>query len=1381
MKKLAFKSIRSNLTFWFILLGLTPLFFGIGITYKQQVRSIKQEAFDKLVAIRDLKVKELEHWLTERSGDLKIISYDNEFADLEKMIFKADKDQNNLKAYGKIRRLLNRYYRNYDVYNELFIINPRTGVVEISTHQNSQGMDKSHDTYFTTPMERRGLFIKDIHYSKTSASHTMTFSIPIFCSQHDPQHILGILVARLDLKNSLYALLQDRIGLGQTGETLIVNKDLNALNELRWQANAPLNFEIQAAPAVSASQGKTGIIESMDYRGENVLAAYAYIPRAGWGFVAKQDLAELYAPIHAMVVNLIVLIFVALMAILVVSFFTARAFASPVIEMAVIAEKMKKGDFSARNQISGSDELAALGETFNTMAESMESMVELQEINEDITETIIAVNDLLAFRTALLKKLVEVTNSELGAYFLLNKHTGMFEPFFSLGVTPGELKPFDASALEGELGMVAEARKITRITDIPDESIFKFRTFTGTVMPKEIISIPIVIDNVVLGIVSLASIKPYPNKIFDILKQPWALGLPTVFSNLMANEEMVRLAGELQEANQGLQAQTEELQSQSEELQSQSEELQQTAAELQEQNQELQSQRLQVEEANRLKSEFLSNMSHELRTPLNSVMALSRVLLMQAKDKLSVEESNYLEIIERNGKNLLSLINDILDLSKIEAGRMDVNPKLFPVGSTIETIMERLEPLAEDKGIELDQKIPENYPQIESDENRVHQILQNLIGNAVKFTEQGHVMVSARRDAENIYIRVADTGIGISKKEMPHIFEEFRQVDGSSSRPYEGTGLGLTIAYKAVKMLGGNLAVESTLGKGSTFDLTLPVRWQGLAPVSELTLFRPFEGIVPVQKTVLVVDDEPETLTLIASYLSGEGYNTIRAASGEEAVKLAQRHRPFAITLDILMPEMDGWEVLQQLKQGPATKDIPVIIVSLSDDKSTGMALGAVGYVSKPVNRDLLISEINRIGGPSPYTIVIADDNESERNQMARAIEMEGMQAIAARDGRACMALLKESVPDVLVLDLVMPEKDGFEVLENVRTNPKTKALPVVVVTAKDLTLEEKEKLNGNASSILSKSDISPAVMLEEIKNIFADLERREKGSMERGREVTDRILLVEDSEAAVIQVKTVLEDAGYVVDVARGGQEALDYMSRIIPGGIILDLMMPEVDGFQVLNKMRSTEATARVPVLVLTARDLTPEDLSKLSSNNVQQLIQKGDVDRERLLFKIGLMLGMAQVTKLETGKPVAEQQETRIPQPERGAGKRVTGNGISATILVVEDNFDNMTTVKAVLQNKYNILEARDGEEGLEKIRTERPDLVLLDMSLPGMDGYTVAGKAKRDQNIGHIPVIALTARAMKGDREEIIKAGCDDYIAKPIDAELILQKVNDWLNR
>ncbi|MFK5952882.1 MAG: response regulator, partial [Desulfobacterium sp.] len=817
--------------------------------------------------------------------------------------------------------------------------------------------------------------------------------------------------------------------------------------------------------------------------------------------------------------------------------------------------------------------------------------------------------------------------------------------------------------------------------------------------------------------------------------------------------------------------------------------------ELQEQNLELGAQRVQVEEANRLKSEFLSNMSHELRTPLNSVMALSRVLVMQAREKLSDEEINYLEIIERNGKNLLALINDILDLSKIEAGRMEVSPKPFQISSTIDTIMERLTPLAREKGIELHMTLPDALPQVNSDENRVHQILQNLISNAVKFTQQGKVSISMEQAGQTIHLMVSDTGIGISKNHLPHIFEEFRQVDGTSSRSYEGTGLGLAIASKAAEMLGGNIDVRSTLGQGSTFTLTLPLvyRESTPAPLPEPLAIQPLAETQPTRKTILVVDDEPKSLTMISNYLSREGYNIITATSGQEALQLAQSHRPFAITLDVIMPEMDGFEVLQHLKQTTETKDIPVIMVSMSNDRATGMALGAVGYISKPVNRDLLIAEINSLCGPWAHSILIVEDNEIELKEMARKIEQEGMQAIQAQNGKICMEILQRHKPDALVLDLIMPEMNGFEVLEKIRSNPDTRNLPVIVVTAKSLSMEEKQILSGKASLILEKSEMTSTALLNLIKKILTTIES--PGNTLKTVENRNRLLLVEDNDAAIIQVEMFLKGQGYIVDVARGGQEALDYMLKTIPDGIIMDLMMPEIDGFQVLEKMRGTQATANTPVLILTARDLTPEDLSNLSANNVQQLVQKGDIDPQGLLSKIQTMLGKSPVMDNQSSKahtqpsppksaPRDLESTPHEDEPQHNGADPAPGkeNTIQrSSVLIVEDNPDNMITLKAILQNQYTLLQAIDGKKGLQMALTTQPDLILLDMSLPEMDGFSVVKRIKEDPEAAHIPVIALTAHAMKGDREKTILAGCDDYLSKPIDPEKIMILINKWLEK
>ena len=1234
-----FKSVRRRFSFWLLLVALIPLAITSAIMSWQRVGDIKQREFSKLVAIRDLKVDEVNRWIDERLGDIRTISQDPEIRMLEEALKDTGGSDIEEETVDNARNLLKRYVNNYVDYAEIFILNPRSGRVEISTDSKSQGEDNSDYPFFKVPLKTGTVFIQNIYYSKMLKGPSMAFSIPIR-GLADSRQTTGILVTRINLKRSLYALLLNRTGMGETGETLIVNEDVTALNELRWHDNAPLRLKIPAQPAILAAEGRTGIIEATDYRGVPVLAAFTHIPRTRWGFVAKQDLSEVYAPIHDMLRDMAILFVLAAAVVYGISVFLARNMAEPLGQMTDVSKRIEAGDLSARNRITGRDEVAFLARAINRMTASLELQAELRQINDEITQTLVDAKDLPEFRTGILKKLVAVTGSQMGAYFILNRETGTFEPFMSMGIAHDLLKPFDVAALEGQMGTILETRKITKITDIPKDSVFLFRTFTGTLKPREIISIPIVIDKVVSGIVTLASIKPYPQKVHEIMVQPWTNSFGTALSNMRANEETARLASELSEANQNLQAQAEELQSQAEELQ-------QTSEELQEQNTELEAQSRQVEEANRLKSEFLSNMSHELRTPLNSVMALSRVLMMQTREKLSEEEWHYLEIILRNGKNLLSLINDILDLSKIEAGKMDVTPKIFSLSDLIETVMERLEPVANEKGIGIHGEIPRDLPRIESDEIRVHQALQNIMGNAVKFTQQGEVKVSARFDDVLVHVEIADTGIGISPDDLPHIFDEFRQVDGTTARSYEGTGLGLAIAYKGARMLGGDLSVKSTPGEGSTFTLTLPIRWQGLIMPAVETFPKTDAAAEPSQRTILVVDDEPRALTLISNYLSKEGYRVLTATSGKEALSIARKHRPFAITLDIIMPEMDGWEVLQALKNHPETSGIPVIIISVSDDRETGVALGAVGFINKPVDREHLISEIHRIDGIAPRTILVAEDNSMERLDIARMISEAGMRTVLAENGRECMERLRESPPDVLVLDLVMPEMDGFQVLEQIQGDPLTRPLPVIVVTAKDLTEKEREKLSGNVSTVLAKSDTTSKTLLQELRKLLTRIERKDRRKNSR---FPGRILLVEDNEAAVIQVKTVLEGAGHMVDVVRDGQAAIDYLVRLIPDGIILDLMMPGVDGFEVLENIRRRDATSHIPVLILTAKDLTPKDLSRLSSNNIQQLIHKGDVDREGLLRKTAIMLGSGSINGERRKKSNQKRLQPNMKCPKK-----------------------------------------------------------------------------------------------------------------------------------
>ncbi|MCB1190109.1 MAG: hypothetical protein H7A23_14390 [Leptospiraceae bacterium] len=595
MKKLKIKKLKTKLMLAFSVIPIFFLLVTILIIYKNDSESIRKKEFNKLIAIRDLKVYELKNWMEERMNDIKILSLDRE-------IKKIGNPYISLETSQRINEILQRYVENYHLsYNEIFILNSSTGVVMFSTQKESVGNDESQNLYYTETLRTKKIYIKDVHYSKKLGKPSLTISIPVFSKKNGSQ-IIGVLVTCIDLEHSLYELLFNRTGMGETGETLIVNKDVIALSELRWHKNAPLKLKIKAKPAVNSAKGNTGILETPDYRGELVLAAYTYVPIPGWGFVAKQDLKEVYEPIAKMIQNFVI-IFI---------------FTSIIIYFI--------------------------------------------------------------------------------AHFL--------------------------------------AEEISR---------------------------PIISDT---------------------------------------NEKLIIQTNELK-------AQTKKLQEQSQKFQNQ--------------NILLEAQRKKIEEVNQLKSQFLSNISHELRTPLNSVLTLSQVLLLQLRDRITNEESNYLKIIERNGNQLLSLINNILDLSKIESGKMDMVLEEISLKSLINRIVEAIEPIALQKGIGIKVNIDQNIPTVHTDAQRLSQVFQNVMSNAIKFTNEGKVEIESHYDSDWVSIAVIDTGIGIPENSLSDIFEEFRQVDGSISRQYGGTGLGLSIAKKMIELLGGNIKVKSELGKGTEFTITFPI------------------------------------------------------------------------------------------------------------------------------------------------------------------------------------------------------------------------------------------------------------------------------------------------------------------------------------------------------------------------------------------------------------------------------------------------------------------------------------------------------------------------------------------------------------------------------
>ena len=511
---------------------------------------------------------------------------------------------------------------------------------------------------------------------------------------------------------------------------------------------------------------------------------------------------------------------------------------------------------------------------------------------------------------------------------------------------------------------------------------------------------------------------------------------------------------------------------------------------IKEKNKELQNANDRLNELTRLKSQFLANMSHELRTPLNSIIGFTGIILQKIVGEINTEQEKQLNMVYDSAKHLLGLINDILDLSKIEAGRIEIIPAEFEIRGLIQTVAKMISPLSKEKGLSLQVALSEDVPAvIFHDQNRIKQVLINLLSNAVKFTPSGEIRITVQsvktkegKKPSAIEFSVADAGIGIRPEHIGDIFDEFRQIEGPLREKPVGTGLGLAISKKMVEMMGGSIRGESEYGKGSRFHFVLPVK--------EMPAPKGAPGILPQElapgmRLVLIIDDEYEAQKILKTYLKNEGYEVIQAYNFLEAMELARKYRPFAITLDMVMPGKDGWDILHALKHDPLTEAIPVICVSILDNREMGLSLGAVEYLVKPVDKDEFIRELRRLAKDRPICdILIIDDDPKAVALLSQYFqEVDDYRVRKAYGGKEGLAKVKEQGPDLIILDLMMPEVDGFEVISHLKKSEETKHIPIIIVSGKDLTREEVAYLNSKIEKIIRKGDFRKEQLLEDIIN----------------------------------------------------------------------------------------------------------------------------------------------------------------------------------------------------------------------------------------------------------------------------------------------------------
>ncbi|HTB45285.1 MAG TPA: HAMP domain-containing protein [Acetobacteraceae bacterium] len=955
--------------------------------------------------------------------------------------------------------------------------------------------------------------------------------------------------------------------------------------------------------------------------------------------------------------------------------------------IAEVATAVTKGDLTRSIQVEARGEVAELKDNINTMIDNLRLTTE-RNTEQDWLKTNLArftnmlqgQRDLATVGRMLLSELAPLINAQNGIIYLVDAEVSPGLRLLASYADAGDMgHPDTLHVGEGLIGQCAADGKRMLLTHLPDTAV-PIRSGLFKAIPTNVVVLPVLFEGQVKAVIELASAGSFGDLQMSFLEQLTA-SIGIVLNSIEATMQTEGLLKQSQQLATELQMQQRELQQTNEQLEQKAQQLAERNVEVERKNQEIEQARRAVEDkaaelalTSKYKSEFLANMSHELRTPLNSILILGQQLGDNPEGNLSSRQVEFARTIHAAGTDLLNLISDILDLSKIESGTVSVEAEEISFFNLTETVTRPFRHEAESRGLFFDVQVDPSLRTLTTDSKRLQQVLKNLLSNAFKFTEHGGVRLGIStvpgawtgghpvlKNAPTVVaFEVTDTGIGIPPEKQRIIFEAFQQADASTSRKYGGTGLGLAISRELSNLLGGEIQLRSQPGAGSSFTLYLPLNYVGpsaarapamdAAPVTTIQVpphtamrlvERPIEQVPddrntlePHDTVLLIVEDDPHYARVLVDLVHDHGMKVLVAGRGADALALAREYQPTAVSLDVFLPDMLGWTVLSQLKQDPATRHIPVQIVTLDEDRQHGLARGAFSFMTKPTTAEgleLAISKLTDYAKPRRKRLLVVEDNPLEQISITELLGHDDIDIETVETGKHAIERLHEEPADCVVLDLRLPDMSGFEVLETIRDDAGLSNVPVVVFTGRELSPEEDARLHTMARSVVVKGVESPERLLDEtalfLHRVVSDLPAEKQRMLERLHSsdenlVGQKVLLVDDDARNIFALSSVLERRGMAVLTATTGREAINLLASEPEVAIVLmDIMMPEMDGYQTMEVIRANPAFRRLPIIALTAKAMKGDREKCLEAGASDYLAKP--VNTEQLLSALRIWL--------------------------------------------------------------------------------------------------------------------------------------------------------------